>query len=150
MPQLIRTLIEQFGKTSSKQPDDRDLKIAAALLLVEVGQADSEWQPSETTTIVNRLAELFDLSRDEAEGLLEEARQRDAEHVSLHPTLKLINAHFTSAQKQQIIIDCWRVALADGVLDHYEEHQIRRIADLLHLPHSAFIRAKLHAQEERS
>lgn len=42
----------------------------------------------------------------------------------------------------------WRVAFADGRLDRYEEHLIRRIADLLHLPHRDFIRAKLRAQGE--
>jgi hypothetical protein len=30
----------------------------------------------------------------------------------------------------------------------YEEHLIRRIADLLHLPHSGFIAAKLRSQAD--
>ena len=34
-------------------------------------------------------------------------------------------------------------AFADGEVDKYEEHLIRRISDLLHVPHRQFIAAKL-------
>ena len=150
MHKLIQDLFGRLsGPDKTSTPSEKDLRIAAALLLIEIGQADNEWQDSEVQTIVSRLATLFDLDRQAAEALFQEARQRDAEHVSLHPTLKIINEHFTPEQKQQVITDCWRVAFADGVLDHYEEHQIRRIAELLYLPHSKFIQAKLKAQAER-
>ena len=33
----------------------------------------------------------------------------------------------------------WRVAFADGRIDRYEEHILRRIADLLYLRHQDFI-----------
>ena len=39
----------------------------------------------------------------------------------------------------------WRVADADAAMHKYEEHLIRRVADLLHVPHSGFIAAKLRA-----
>ncbi len=38
----------------------------------------------------------------------------------------------------------------DAVVHKYEEHLIRRIADLLHVPHSGFIAAKLRAERERA
>ena len=47
--------------------------------------------------------------------------------------------------KVQLITSLWKVAYADGDLDKYEEHLIRRVADLLYVPHDAFIRAKLSA-----
>jgi uncharacterized tellurite resistance protein B-like protein len=36
----------------------------------------------------------------------------------------------------------WRVALADDALSRYEEHVIRKVADLLYLPHHDFMLAK--------
>jgi len=48
-----------------------------------------------------------------------------------------------------VIANMWRVAWADGEIHHYEEHLIRRVADLLHLHHSHFIRAKLQARDEQ-
>ena len=38
------------------------------------------------------------------------------------------------------------VAYADGELSAYEEHFVRRIADLLYVSHSAYIGAKLRAE----
>ncbi len=149
MQRFFQNFIDRLAGATDTAPDDEEVRIATALLLVEIGQADHQWQESEIEAIVERLARRFDLDRETAATLLEEARQRDTEQISLHPTLQVINAHFTPRQKQQIVTDCWRVALADGVLDHHEEHQIRRIADLLHLPHSAFIQAKLQAEAER-
>jgi len=34
------------------------------------------------------------------------------------------------------------IAFIDGVLDMHEEYLVRKIADLLHVPHTAFIMAK--------
>ncbi len=41
----------------------------------------------------------------------------------------------------------WSLSLADGEQHHLEEHRIRRLAELLHVGHSDFIRAKLQVQE---
>ena len=44
----------------------------------------------------------------------------------------------------------WRVAFADGRIDKYEEHLVRKAADLLYVPHRHFIRAKLKIEGESS
>ena len=41
----------------------------------------------------------------------------------------------------------WQVAYADGELSKYEDHLIRRTADLLYVAHTDFIRGKHRAQE---
>ena len=42
-----------------------------------------------------------------------------------------------------MIKSMWRVAFADGDLDKYEERLIRQVSDLIHVPHSDFVRLKL-------
>ena len=39
----------------------------------------------------------------------------------------------------------WQISLADNTIDRYEEHTIRKIADLLHLRHSEFMQCKHEA-----
>ena len=39
----------------------------------------------------------------------------------------------------------WQVAMADNALSQYEEHVIRKVADLLYVPHGDFIAAKQSA-----
>ena len=36
----------------------------------------------------------------------------------------------------------WQLAIADGEIASIEEHVIRKVADLLHLRHAEYIRAK--------
>jgi uncharacterized tellurite resistance protein B-like protein len=36
----------------------------------------------------------------------------------------------------------WELAFADGDLSKYEEYVIRKVADLIYVSHSEFIRAK--------
>ena len=43
----------------------------------------------------------------------------------------------------------WKIALSDERIEAREEHLIRRIATLLHVPHEAFIAEKIAARERR-
>ncbi len=42
----------------------------------------------------------------------------------------------------------WDARYADELLDKHEEHLIRRLADLLYVPHGRFIQGKLRAQQQ--
>ena len=50
--------------------------------------------------------------------------------------------------KKRLIKSLWNVAFADGKLDKYEEHLIRKISDLIHISHSDFINQKIKAKKE--
>jgi uncharacterized tellurite resistance protein B-like protein len=60
-----------------------------------------------------------------------------------------VNRSYSDADKLQLLEQLWRVAMTDDVVHKYEEHLIRRIADLLYVPHSGFIAAKLRAAADR-
>ncbi len=42
----------------------------------------------------------------------------------------------------------WKLAYADNELDVMEEHRIRRIAELINVDHSDFIRLKIQARDQ--
>ncbi|RUM94110.1 MAG: hypothetical protein DSZ28_04885 [Thiothrix sp.] len=151
MRTILRELLNKLSTELTAEPEvgsENALHMATALLLVEVGQADFEWDDSEIKMIIEQLANRFMLSASEAKILFEDAREQSHADISLHPTLRAINESCDKNQKRQILEDCWRVAYADGKIDRYEEHHIRRIAELLYLPHKDFIRAKLCAEED--
>ena len=60
---------------------------------------------------------------------------------------RLINDEFNREQKIHLIEQLWRVAFADQELDRYEEALVRKISELLHVPHRDFIQAKHRVQE---
>ena len=46
----------------------------------------------------------------------------------------------------ELLSRLWKLAFADGSLDKYEDHLIRKISDLIHISHSDFIRIKLECR----
>ena len=126
---------------------EHDLELAAATLLVEMSRADDAVLAEEREAVVAAIREAFSLDRDEAEALHRRAADRAAEAVSLYEFTKLLNERLDDAGKEQVVELLWRVAVADGDIDRYEEHLVRRLADLLHVPHARFIRTKHRAIE---
>ncbi len=119
-----------------------DVERVCALLLVEIAHADHVIESSEQDSIRAALRKAFTLDDLEIETILENAL-RDVKHtVSLHEHVQLINAQFNQQQKRVLIEQMWRVAVADGDIDKYEEYTIRRLCELLHVKHRDFIQSK--------
>ena len=93
------------------------------------------------------LARAFELDEQALSELLELARSERDAAVCLHSFTRQINAGLGQAEKSHIIESLWAVAFADGDLDRYEEYLVRKIADLLYIPHAEFIAAKLRVAE---
>ncbi len=123
-------------------PDERELHLAAAVLLFEVAKADHQLDPVELQRLQQVLREHWGLDDEALSELLEVAGRASDDSVSLHRQLDLLNERLDPAEKFRLMTGLWRVACADGEIHHYEEHLLRRLADLLYVPHSEFIRAK--------
>jgi uncharacterized tellurite resistance protein B-like protein len=139
--------IQEFFRTRIKprhQPDNdrRGLQLATAALLFEMVRADQQEHPRERRTLEAALSACFELSEDETRELAALADAEAADAVSLYQFTGLINQHFSARQKVQVVEMLWQVAYADGHLDPYEEALVRKIADLIHVPHRDFMQAK--------
>jgi uncharacterized tellurite resistance protein B-like protein len=122
-------------------------QLAMAALLVEVAQADHHFSDAEVEHLLQLLERKFGLAPAEQSALLELARSHSADATSLHEFTRLIHQHCTLAEKQALLVALWELAYADGEVDKYEDYVIRKLADLLHLPHADFMRAKHLARE---
>lgn len=143
---LKRALKLLESNENDQANDEKTLAAATAELLLEIGRADFDVGPEELEGIVNVLKSQFRLSEEEARLQLESSRRDNRKTVSIHPLTRLINEHADEEQKAVLVEQLWDVAYADNRIDKHEEHQIRRIAELLYVPHHQFIRAKLNAQ----
>ena len=132
---------------SEKPVPQDDLNLACAALLVEVAKADYADDPREIEATIATIREVLNISDSAIEELISEAQLEAAESASMFPHTKLINDHCTREQKFAILKAMWKVAFADGNLDKYEEHLIRRVSGLIHLDHSEFINAKIEARD---
>lgn len=139
---------DKISKDSNNTVNDEQiLHLASAVLLLEVSRADFDIQDEELISIAQSLSERFNFSDDEANNLIKLARTEQDSHVSIHPFIKIINDSCSAEEKKILLEDLWRVAYADDKLDKYEEYQIRKVADLLYIPHSVFIQTKLNVTE---
>lgn len=121
-------------------------ELAAATLLVEVVTADDHWDERELASMQAALNSQLQLEPTALEALMEEARAHQADTNDLYELTRCINDAFDETQKYELVENLWRVAWADGNLDRYEDHTIRKIAELLYVRHSDFIKAKLATQ----
>ena len=146
---MLNALRKFFDQHIAPQPDEppasaeRRAQIAAAVLLVEVARSDHNYSDAERQTVLASVQNKFGLSAAEAQEMLALAEAESREAHDIFQFTSRIDASFSPEQKVRLIEELWRAAYADSVLHEYEEHLIRRIADMLHLSHSQFIGAKL-------
>ncbi len=124
--------------------DAHALQLAATALLMEVARVDSDSRnPVELETIAAGIRGKFDLSEDETREVMALARAEADESVSYFGFTALINEHFGAEQKERLVELMWRVTAADGRVHAHQEALVRKVADLLYVPHSTYIRAKV-------
>jgi uncharacterized tellurite resistance protein B-like protein len=119
------------------------LHLASAALMIELSKADYSIDDSELKKISSILQKKFDLPEDTLEELFDLAQQEAEDATSLYQFTSLINEAYEYPAKITLIQNMWEVAFADGNLDRYEEHLIRKVAELLYVSHSDFIKTKL-------
>lgn len=146
MLNFFKDLVSGFPANRAEVSPEQELHLAAAALLVEVMMADHEVDEHEVTQLVMVLHELFAISDQECQFLYEQARNRHEQLVSLTSLTRLINARKDQDLKRSIVYSMWCIALSDGVKDKYEEHLIRKVADLLYVSHNDFIKARIDAE----
>lgn len=143
---LLEALFASDEIVAKKPSRERLLQVATATLLLEVVRADFEVQQSEMDKLQALLASRFQLDDKELDQILAEAEQEADHLVSLQHITRQLNEQFSEQEKVRVIEMMWEIVFADGNLDHYEEHLIRQVAELLYLPHSTFIQARHKAE----
>ncbi|MCL7944954.1 TerB family tellurite resistance protein [Marinobacter sp. ATCH36] len=145
---MIERLKNLFGSSEDEptQPDNHQLAIAATALMVQLSRVDNDEDQQELKTIIECAVRAHQVTREEAEDILQDALSHADDATSLYEFTGLINEQLSQEEKQVLLESIWRVAFADGRIDKYEEHMIRRMADLLHLNHREFMQARYRAE----
>ena len=141
-----QNMLLDMSSEAASENIDHQVRLATAALLVEMMNQDEKALETEKQAVRDALKDNFSLSHDEAVELCRLAEEELHNAVDYYQFTKLIAENFSQPQKIQVIELLWRVAYADNHLDSYEEHMVRRIADLIYVPHQDFIRTKLAAQ----
>ena len=94
-------------------------------------------------SLKNSLMTTYKIDEIEIDELILDASQSVQESTSLYGYTRIVNDEFSYDEKLNLLKNLWKIAYADGNLDKYEEHLLRKISDLIHISHSDYINIKL-------
>ena len=147
----IRQFFEEYIIVSEDITEvqlEHQLQLACAALMIEVLYADHSVDQNELNILSRALQDNFDLSEAQAANLIQLADAERIEATDYYQFTSLINEFYTQQQKRELVTRLWQMAYADKTIHKFEEHLVRRLADLLHVPHSAFMQSKHAAAQQ--
>ncbi len=126
------------------------LEHAIASLVFEITRMDFEVSPEEVPAAHAALTDLLGVSGVQAHELLAWAGQPANRLTSYHGAVAEINRALPLEDRVKLVEHLWRIAHADDDLHVYEDHLVRKLADLLYVPHiqSMLARQRVRAQDE--
>ena len=144
-----------FFKKIFQKDASEDLEIdehgsikACIALMLETSMADDLLDESEIKTLKATLINDFKLEETEIDELIEISKKNVDDSTSLYDFTRDINDNFDAKERFKLIESMWKIAYADGNIDKFEEHIIRKVSNLIYVSHSDFIKAKISAKEK--
>ena len=120
-----KTEITEFGFNSDK--------IAVVALLISTAKYDGNFDDSEKLEIQKLIESYFSLSSQKTDDLFKAAEKLESEANDLHQFTRSLNEVLNEEEKLKIMELIWKIVMADGVIDNYEENLVRRLSGLLYL-----------------
>jgi uncharacterized tellurite resistance protein B-like protein len=147
----IRTSISAEVTTDSDVANREDaLRLATAVLMVDVARADYVFEESEFLRVLELIEIHFKLTPEQSAELVNAAGSKADDMVSLYEFTQILHKHLDESEKAHIISLLWQVAYADGRLDKYEDSLVLKISDLLYVSRGRVMRLKHDAQQSVS
>ena len=145
MIKRIKDLLSNFSNHEEEIKDEKisSLDKACSALLIEVAYADKIFDESEINSLKESLKETYNINEEIINELISDAKKTVDESTSLYEYTRVVNDEFNYSDKLELLSRIWKLAFADGNLDKYEDHLIRKISDLIHISHADFIKIKL-------
>ncbi|MBX7144201.1 MAG: TerB family tellurite resistance protein [Oligoflexia bacterium] len=126
---MLKKLLQVFGgkKSDSLKLDkvgnslSLDLQTAIAVILVEVASADKGIDPKEADAVCALMQEELGLPEDELPALIQTAISARKEQGKIDSFVKSINESFHDGQRQRLFGLLWKVVIADGKVEKFEQ-----------------------------
>ena len=150
---MINTIRKFFKSNENSKSDNLEGnqdELAYASLLIEVIKSDDHFDQRERDELLNILGTKLSIEEKALDEFSELAQKRSDDSTSLYEFTREINDKYQYKEKVQLIEDLWRIAYSDERIDKYEDYVIRKVADLIYVTHSDFIKSKLKVKNSIS
>jgi len=108
-------------------------KIAIVALLISTAKYDGNFDDSEKIEIQKLIENYFSLSSQNTGDLFKAAERIESEANDLQQFTRSLNEVLNEEEKLTIMELIWKIVMADGIIDNYEENLVRRLSGLLYL-----------------
>jgi uncharacterized tellurite resistance protein B-like protein len=144
-------LIKKFfdSGTNGKEDLNKDVKLAACVVLLEVAYSDEEFTRDERGFIVDALKKQYDLSGGEADELIRTGEKILEDDTNRWRYMNTINENFSNEEKIRFFESIWELIYTDDRLDKYEQHIVHKLSKVFHVPHHELINAKLKVLDSK-
>ena len=149
MLKALRRIFEDAEATTPHGYELRHLELAVASLLHESTRVDLNELPEEYAAARRALSDLFAIPENDSVALLKEGARRARQLTSYYGPVSAIKRDFDLPRRIALVEHLWRIAYADGKLDPYEDHYVRKIAHLLYVPNTECMLARGRAAREQ-
>ena len=141
---LLKRLL---GDDTSEKLPDTDGRLAMAALMVRLARSDNDYADDEITLIDKMLAQKYALSGADAVALRQQAEVLESEAPDTVRFTRAIKDAVPYEDRNAVVENLWRIALADDVRDHNEDGFLRLVANLLGLSDMESALARQKAQK---
>jgi len=149
---MFKKIMDFFGSDQSLEVSleqdktgeatDHDLHVAALVLLIEMAGIDNDIAPEESMTVCQVMNEQFNLAEDELPELVEIAAAARKEQGKIDKFVASVNERFDDQQRQHLFAMIWKIVLADGKIDKFEERLSKQMRNRLRLSEDQERKAK--------
>ena len=144
--QVVNVVATPQRSKSSDEEREAALRLATAVLMIDVARVDHEFDEKEFDRILELVRTHFKLDPEDAAQLVVAATERAEEAVSAYEFTQLLHEHLAEDEKARIVALLWQIAYADGRLDKYEDAFVLKISDLLYVSRGRVMRLKHDAK----
>lgn len=124
------------------QSTEQKLQIACTALLFEMIAMDHVIEDAERQALRAAVKARFMLNDEATDELMRQAEQKSKASTDYTQFTQLINDHYEASEKANLIEILWQIAYADSNVDQREEYLVRKMCDMLEVPHATFIEMK--------
>tara|TARA_B100000579_G_scaffold215870_1_gene176507 strand:+ start:902 stop:1345 length:444 start_codon:yes stop_codon:yes gene_type:complete len=139
-----------FDKKIEEKNEKFDtIQIAISTLMIQTAIYDGVFDEKEKSAILGLIKNYFNLNEDEKISLFEIAMKVNDDSNDMQQFTRVLNDNLSEKEKLSIIEMLWKIIIADGHIDDYENALIRKISGLLYISDKdiGLIKKKLITQE---
>ena len=131
---MLKKIAEIFEKEVKKEiPEFDEAQLATTSLMILTAKYDGEFDEVEKAEILKMIREFYSFDKNKIDRIFETALSLTEKANDIHQFTSELNKSLNDDEKLSIIKMLWKIVIADGRIDDYENALIRKISGLLYV-----------------